>query len=362
MTQVHIVRERMANQFLTTPGFAKASEVVRAMGAVQAQDYSGAKWALSQRAAGTSDDVIEREISAGKILRTHVLRPTWHFVAPEDIRWMLALTGPRITSAMASYNRRLELTPAVLRRSNDAIANALCGGNHLTRAELGEVVSRTRLGRITGQRLGRVMMQAELDAVVCSGARRGNQFTYALLDERAPPTATLDRDEALLEMTRRYFTARGPATPRDFSWWSGLTVGNARRGIQIAGKELEQLSHDGHVYWFKPRARPAPKESPTVHLLPNYDEYFIGFRDRSAIAQRLGHTRLVTGGSALISHIVFVNGQIAGGWKRALRGNNVVIVLSLLSPVTRPELARITAAARKFGEFLAMPVDLQGGA
>ncbi len=359
MTQVHIVRERMANQFLTTPGFANASEVVRAMGAVQAQDYGGAKWALSQRAEGASDDVIEREISAGKILRTHVLRPTWHFVVPEDIRWMLALTGPRVTSAMASYNRRLELTPAVFRRSNEAITDALGGANHLTRAELGEALGRARLGEVTGQRLGHVLMQAELDAVVCSGARQGNQFTYALLDERVPPTAPLERDEALLELTRRYFAARGPATPRDFSWWSGLTVGDARRGIQIAGSGLHRLSHDGHDYWFKPRTRPAPKESPTVHLLPNYDEYFIGFRDRSAIAQRLGHTRLVTGGSALISHIVFVNGQIVGGWKRTFKGKNVVIAMSMLSPVNKPELARITAAARKFGAFLGMQVDLQ---
>ncbi|HXG73161.1 MAG TPA: winged helix DNA-binding domain-containing protein [Gemmatimonadaceae bacterium] len=361
MTQIQIVRERMANQFLTTPGFAKASEVVRAMGAVQAQDYSGAKWALSQRANGAPDDVIEREISAGRILRIHVLRPTWHFVAPEDIRWMLALTGPRVISAMASYNRRLELTPAVFRRANGALTDALRGGNHFTRAELGEVLSGARLGKMTGQRLGHVMMQAELEAVVCSGARRGNQFTYALLDERAPPAAALDRDEALLELTRRYFTARGPATPHDFSWWSGLTVGDARRGIDIAGAVLQQLSLDGHTYWFKPRARSAPRESPTAHLLPNYDEYFIGFRNRSAIGQRLGHQRPVTGGSALIAHIVFVDGQIVGGWKRVVQGGNVAIVLSLLLPVTRSEFARIAAAARRFGEFLGMPVDLQRG-
>jgi hypothetical protein len=357
---VDVVRERLANQFLTTRGFERPSEVVRALGAVQAQDYAGAKWALSQRARDATDAAIERELIAGAILRTHVLRPTWHFVAPEDIRWMLALTGPRVSAAMASYNRQLELTPAVFKRSNAALTKALRDGKHLTRAELRGYLERARIGTISGQRLGHLMMQAELEAVVCSGARRGKQFTYALLEERVPPAAPRERDEALLELTRRYFRARGPADAHDFAWWSGLRMADVKRGVQLAGRELEQVTLKERTFWFMPRAEPAPKASPTAHLLPNYDEYFIGFKDRSAIGQRLGDRRLVTIGDVLFVHIAFVDGQIVGGWNRAFTKTGVVVNLRLLTPLTKAEQKRVATAVRKFGEFLSAPVELRG--
>jgi hypothetical protein len=357
---VDVVRERLANQFLTTRGLERPSEVVRALGAVQAQDYSGAKWALSQRARDATDADIERELTDGAILRTHVLRPTWHFVAPEDIRWMLALTGPRISAAMAYYNRQLELTPAVFKRSNAVLTKALRDGKHLTRSELRGYLERARLGTISGQRLGHLMMQAELDAVVCSGARRGKQFTYALLEERVPPAAPLERDEALLELTRRYFRARGPANAHDFAWWSGLTMADVKRGVQLAGRDLEQVTLKERTFWFMSRAEPAPRASPTAHLLPNYDEYFIGFKDRSAIGQRLGGRRPVTLGDALFVHIVFVDGQIVGGWKRTFTKRGVIVNLRLLTPLAKAEQKRVATAVRKFGEFLTTPVELRG--
>ncbi|MEX2151938.1 MAG: winged helix DNA-binding domain-containing protein [Gemmatimonadaceae bacterium] len=355
---MNVVRERLANQYLTVPGLKTAGAVVRPMGAVQAQDYAGAKWALSQRARDASDAEIERELTEGCILRTHVLRPTWHFVAPEDIRWMLALTAPRVSAAMAYYNRQLELTPAVFRRSRAALAKTLSGGKHLTRTELRAVLERARIGKISGQRLGHLMMQSELDAVVCSGARRGKQFTYALLDERVPPAPPLERDQALLELTRRYFSTRGPASAHDFAWWSGLTIADVKRGIQIAGRELELLELGEKRYWFTPRTRSAPKESPTAHLLPNYDEYFIGFKDRGAIGQRLGDLKLITGGDALIAHIVFVDGQIVGGWKRTFDNQTVTVHLDLLTTLSGQERKRVAAAADKFGTFLGQPCQI----
>lgn len=182
-----VVPRRLAGQFLTTSRAARASDVVLALGAVQAQDYAGAKWALAQRTRGASDAEIEREVAEGRILRTHVLRPTWHFVAPQDIRWMLALTAPRVRAAMAYYDRKLELDAAVFRRSNHALTKALTGGKHLTRAELGTVLERAGVRITSGQRLGNLMLRAELDALVCSGPRRGKQFTHALLEELVPP-------------------------------------------------------------------------------------------------------------------------------------------------------------------------------
>lgn len=359
MDNREIVRRRLAGQLLTTTGLRKASDVVRALGAVQAQDYAGAKWALSQRTVGATDSEIELELTEGRILRTHVLRPTWHFVAPADIRWMLAFTAPRVNQAMAYYNRQLELTPAVFRRSHAAIARSLKGGRHRTRLQLRVVLERAGVTVATGQRLGHLMMQAELDAVICSGARRGKQSTYALLEERVPPAATLVRDEALLELTRRYFATRGPATAHDFSWWSGLTIADVRRGIQIAGSELERIEGSDKRYWLSTNGqqRRSPKRS--AHLLPNYDEYFIGFKDRSAIGQRIKSTKSVTGGNALIAHVIAVDGQLVGGWKRTAGKNGVSVEGELMARLTKEERAGVTAAAHRFGEFLGVPITVR---
>ena len=353
-----VVPRRLAGQLLTTPRATQASDVVRALGAVQAQDYGGAKWALAQRTRGATDAAIEREFSEGAILRTHVLRPTWHFVGPKDIRWMLALTAPRVRAAMAYYDRQLELDAGVFRRSNTAVTKALTGGKHLTRPELGTVLERAGVRITSGQRLGHLMLRAELDAVVCSGPRRGKQFTYALLEERVPPAAPLERDEALLKLTSRYFTTRGPASEQDFAWWSGLTMSDVKRGLQIAGRKLQHATLDGRDLWFA--ERPVLKASPRVYLLPNYDEYFIGYKDRSAIGQRLGAKKVATRGNAFMAHIVFVNGQLVGGWKRAFQGKAVVVELDLVTRLTRAERVRVAAAARRFGVFLGLPVTLRG--
>ena len=358
ISEPEVVPRRLAGQLLTTPRATNASDVVRALGAVQAQDYAGAKWALAQRTRGATDAGIEREFTEGAILRTHVLRPTWHFVVPRDIRWMLALTAPRVRAAMAYYDRQLELDAGVFRRSNTALTKALTGGKHLTRPELGTVLERAGVRITSGQRLGHLMLRAELDAVVCSGPRQGKQFTYALLEERVPPAAPLERDAALLKLTSRYFSTRGPATEQDFAWWSGLTMSDVKRGLQIAGRKLQRATIDGRDLWFAERT--VPKASPRVYLLPNYDEYFIGYKNRSAIAQRLGTTKMATRGNAFMAHVVFVNGQLVGGWKRVFQKKAVVVELDLVARLTRAERARVAVAARRFGVFLDLPVTLRG--
>lgn len=360
MSRDDIARRRLANQHLTAATLATPADVVRLLGAVQAQDYAGAKWAIALRTRGTVDGIVEQALTDGSIIRTHVLRPTWHFVAPADIRWMLALTAPRVKAAMAYYDRKLELDDALFRRSNAAIARALRDGKQLTRAELAEVLRRARIDVTGSQRLGHLMLRAELDGVVCSGARRGKQFTYALLEERVPPAAALDRDEALLELTKRYFATRGPATSKDFAWWSGLTVADAMKGVEMAGAALKREVVDDHVYWSDPSMRLRTRQSPTAYLLPNYDEYFIGFKDRSAIGQRLTSSELVTGGDALTTHVVVVDGQLVGGWKRTVTTKAVVLELSLLTRLAKLEERAVGAAADAYGRFLQLPVELRG--
>jgi len=357
---IDILQRRLATQHLLTPTLTDPADVVRRLGAVQAQDYGSAKWGVGTRTRGAVDAVVERAVNEGSILRTHVLRPTWHFVTPADIRWMLALTAPRIKAAMAYYDRQLELDAAVFQRSNSALSRALRDGTQLTRAELAQVFRGARVDATGSGRLGPLLMRAELEGIVCSGARRGKQSTYALLDERAPPAAPLGRDEALLDLTGRYFATRGPATRRDFAWWAGLTVADASRGVEIAGRRLERQVIGDETYWLEPAARPRRKRSPTAHLLPNYDEYFIGFKDRSAIGERLSLAEDAIVGDALRAHVIVVNGQLVGGWKRTLTKAALVVEVTLLVSLSKPERDAVDGAAQGLGAFLELPVEVRG--
>ena len=338
------------------------AEVVRALGAVQAQDFEGAKWALSMRTDGATNTALEREFDSGAILRTHVLRPTWHFVDPAEIRWLLALTGPRVLKTMAVYDRRLGLDEKVFRKSHAVLTRALRDGNFLTRSEL-KAVLEPKLGPLgTGveavQRAAHLMMRAELECVITSGPRKGKQLTYALFDERVPPAKALDRDEALLELTRRYFRTRGPATGNDFGWWSGLAMADVLRGLDLARTELESVTVNDRTYWRSGDASNRVKAS--AHLLPNYDEFFIGYRDRSAIGARLKSVKAVTGGSALIANVIAVDGQLVGGWRRSPAREGVRLKLELLDRLTSAEQKRVLDQVRLYKMFVGSPVEVQG--
>jgi hypothetical protein len=351
LTVAEIVRRRLAATFLSTPGPTSAAELVGAFGAVQSQDYGGAMWALGQRLRGSSERVLSHDFDAGRILRTHVLRPTWHFVTPRDIRWMLGLTAPRIKRILASYERKLGLTGTVLRRAHAAIGRALENGAHLTRAELSQALTRARVGPAKGQRLAHMMAHAELDALVCSGRRRGKEHTYALLDSRAPDATALTREESLRELGSRYFSTRGPATVHDFSWWSGLTVGDARRAVAMLDDRLVSATFDGRdMYFFDGDAPRIPRIPRAAQLLPNYDEYFIGYKDRSAIGRRMANLDKVSGGTALIAHVVFISGDLVGGWKRTPREKGA-ISLDLVTRVTAAERKLIASALRRLNTF-----------
>lgn len=358
MPKPDIAKQRLINQGLVKPTRDTASEVVAMLGAVQAQDYGTSKWGVAQRTRGLTDAEVEKEIDSGAIIRTHILRPTWHFVAAADIGWMLALSAPRVHQANAYWYRWLEVDAAVARRSRAVLTKALRDGKQLTRAELGQALTRARIQITTPQRLACIVMRAELDGVICSGARRGKQFTYALFEERVTQPAGLDRDAALFELARRYFTTRGPATVHDFAWWSGLTIAEAKRGVDGAASKLRHATTDGRSYWLPLAERAARIASPLAHLLPNYDEYFIGFKDRSAFGARLKTLGVEARTDALSGHILFVDGQIVAGWKRTLAGRSAVIELKSLIRLTERERRAVGVAGRRFGEFLGLPVKI----
>src|SRR5258708_35956811 len=234
LTNLDIAHRRLDHQNISEPELYKPYDVVNELGAVQAQDYLGALWALGLRIQNSTDAVIERAFAEGSILRTHVLRPTWHFVTPADIRWMLELTAPRVKGAIGFNCRRMSMDDAIFKRSRKALVAALRGGRQLTRDALRDAIQRAGIAT-DDVRLVLILMRAELDGVICSGARIGKQFTYALLDERVPRSQALTRDEALAELTRRYFTSRGPATGDDLVWWSGLTAADAQACLELMG-------------------------------------------------------------------------------------------------------------------------------
>ncbi len=358
MDNLEIARRRLANQHLLGAPFQTAHAVVDALGAVQAQDYNGAKWALGARMTNAREDALEQAFNAGEILRTHVLRPTWHFVTPADIRWMLELTAPRVHAFNAFLYRRMELDDAIFSRSNAALEKILRGGKHKTRAEVGAALTQNGIPVGESIRLGLLMMRAELDGIVCSGARKGKQFTYALLEERAPRAKKLKRDEALFELTRRYFATRGPATAHDFAWWSGLTVTDAKNGIASARSLLASETFGAQQYWFS-NATPARKNvSPRANLLPNYDEYFIGFKDRTALRERVFAHPASELNRALSSHIVFVNGQIVGGWKSTRTRDAVQVRVHLLDALRASEQHAVERAAAAYAKFLDTSLEL----
>jgi hypothetical protein len=353
MNNFDILRLRLYNQRLSTTMFKNPSDVVGWLGAVQSQDYAGAKWALGQRIKNATDYAIEQAFNEGSILRTHVMRPTWHFVKPEDIRWMLALTAPRILTLSATYFRKLELDNATFKRSNAVLIKALQGGKQLTRAELTSVLKQNGIASEDLLRFTYLIIYAELDGVICSGPRRGRQFTYALLDERVPNTRTLEHDEALAELAKRYFVSHGPATLQDFVWWSGLTMADARKGLDSIRSNLISEVENGQTYWFA-NSTTTRVPSPTVHLLPDYDEYTVGYTDRRAIFDASHTKKLDSRGSELAQYTIVLDGHIAGTWKRTLKKSEVVIEVAPFSALTKAEKGAAADAAERYGKFLGL--------
>jgi len=361
MTSVtDLAARRLHSQWLSGEQGASAVDVVRWLTCVQSQDYAGARWAIGQRTNGTTEADIDQLFDAGAILRTHILRPTWHFVLPDDIHWLLELTGPRVRVGLASRYRQLGIDGGLVARASAAFRAALSGGRNLTRPQLGAVLQAAGI-LPEGQRLPHLLMRAELDGLITSGPRHGKHHTYALLEERAPNVRSLNREQALAELAWRYFRSHGPAQLRDFVWWSGLTATDGRTGIALAGAALAHEMVDGRNYWFDAGADPAPDASPLAHLLPNFDEYTVGYRDRTAAVDpvRPFDPALFSFGS-ILSNIVTVGGRVRGAWRRTAVGSGVRIELRLLDRLGPDEAIAVARAGDRMGRFLTQPVELTG--
>lgn len=351
--------ERLHNQQISQHTFESAADVVQWLGAVQSQDYPGAAWALGIRIPGLTQPQVDQAFQDGAILRTHLLRPTWHFVSPQDIRWLLMLTAPRVHQLNGTYYRKSELDEATLRRSHEIITRALEGGKHLTRTELGEALTQAGVNAGDGLRLGYIMMHAELDGLICSGGKRGKQFIYALLEERVPSVKVLTQDEALAELTLRFYASHGPASVKDFSGWSGLTMADVKRGIEMLGSKLLSENIDGQTYWFTEQGNARDEPSPTVHLLPNYDEYISGYTDKSALFDPANSDKMDASRNIVYGHFIMIDGEIVGTWRRVFEKRKVIIESKPFHPLSEAEQRAFAQAADRYGAFLGMDVEIR---
>jgi hypothetical protein len=353
----HIARSRLANHGIANPTFAQPGDVVTWLGAVQAQDYGGALWAIGQRMTGATELSIEQAIAERAIVRTWPMRGTLHFVAARDVRWLLALLTPRVIAHSAGRYRQLELDEATFARSKEVFARALQGGKQLTRAEMLEGLEQAGIPT-AGQRGYHLLGRAAQDGLICFGTRRGKQQTFTLLDEWVPLTGSLPREEALAELTRRYFTSHGPATVHDLMNWAGLTSAEAETGLAAAGKTLIRETIADRVCWMPCNAPEINHVTPSVHLLPGFDEYLLGYRDRSAVLDPANAQRICPGGNGMFNPTIVIDGIVAGTWRRTLKATAVVIETTPFRPLTAAEDEALDAAADRYGRFLGLPVAL----
>ncbi len=356
-----IVARRLRAQRLTGALCVAPEEAVGRLLGVQAQDFGPATWAVGARVAGATAASVEEAFDAGRILRTHVLRPTWHFVLPADVRVLLTATAPRIRARDARRYRELGLDEGTLRRAGEVFSAALRGGHALTRAELALELERSGISS-GGQRLPYLLMSAELDALICSGPRRGRQQTYMLLRERAPGAGDLPRREALGELAARFFAGHGPATVKDLAWWAGLTQAEVRAGIAVAGRRLRREEAGGLELWQAADGDEVPGVPGSagvsvVHLVQGYDEIIMGFADTRWLLARPGSS-WVAATPPVGRLVILLDGRVGGFWRRTLEARRVVVEAELIDVWSRAAREALRAEAARFGAFLGLPAEL----
>jgi hypothetical protein len=321
MTLNDIAKLRLINQQISRQKFRSPKALLKWMGAMQAQDYAMSKWAVGTRLKNFTEKKVEAALNKGEIIRTHVLRPTWHLVPAEDIYWMLELTAPKILANMKRRHKELGLSDSTLSKATAIIKKALTKSPFLTREELAGLISKAKI-KTTENRLSHLLLYAELKGLICNGPVHHKKQTYALLPKRVKRGKKLTREKALAELAKRYFQSHGPATADDFSWWSGLTPREAKQGIALVKPALDTVTIGTKTFYFKKSTGNKAKSS--FHLLPAFDEFIISYKDRSATLDPKHRSRSISF-NGIFKPIIIHNGRVIGLWKRNLKKGTVII-------------------------------------
>ena len=352
---MNIARTRLYSQHISTADFTTAADVVAWMGAMQAQDYPGALWAIALRTRSLTRADIELAIAKRSIVRTWPMRGTLHFLAAQDARWMVDLLAPRSTAAAAGRRRQLEITEEVIAKSKRIISRALAGNRCLTRAQLCTLLDQHGIAT-AGQRGIHILRHLSETGLLCFGPHSGKQPTFVLADDWLPRTAPKEREEALDELTKRYFTSHGPASLKDFSGWANLTLGDAKLGLHHAKASLASETVGGVEYWFSPAAKPAGQGT---FLLPGFDEYMLGYKDRSAALPAQYADRIVPGGNGMFLSTLVINGRVAGTWRRQTRAKSQTLTILPFETLTPSQLAAIMPPLKRYQDYSGLETLLQ---
>jgi hypothetical protein len=356
VTSSDIAQRRLHNQSIAPAVSVTPGDAVKRLVAVQAQYYGSALWAVGLRMNSPAVQSVEQAIRDGRIVRTWPMRGTLHFVAAEDVRWMLALLAPRVLAGAARRHQQLDLDEATFARAETLFAGALQGGRQLTRAEMMEVLEQGGIAS-TGQRGYHILGWAAQRGLICFGPRQGKHDTFVLLDDWLPDAKTLGQEEALAELVKRYFSGHGPATIQDLVRWTGLTATDAKAGLKTVESQLEHEMVGGQTYWCSPSWSGSKEASPTAYLLPAFDEYLLGYKDRSAVLDP-AHARKVLPGGGMFKPIIVIDGQVVGTWKRTLRKTKVLVNFHPFEAFSPDQMEAAVAAAEPYGRFLGLPVEI----
>jgi len=355
MRDLDIARWRLRSQHLVLPYAGSAADVVSSLLAVQAENRSQAAWAVASRTQRADGADLADLVDSGAVVRTHVLRPTWHFVRAEDIGWLLELTGPRIRRITEQQLRNAHgLDERAMGHAIDAVTQTLATSGHLTRSQLSDELRERGAGG-NGQLVMILLAHAELDGLICSGRVVKGEHTYALMSERVSAPRRLSRDEALAELALRYFTGHGPATERDLTYWASLTLTDVRAGLRQVRDQLDSFTRDGRTYWHAPGEPPGGPLQPAGHLLQVLDETYRGFQDSRWVLDAAGvvpRTREAATGMAL------VDGQLLASMRRTIAGDHVRFDLRPYQALTAEQVSALEEAAMRYGKFLHLAARL----
>lgn len=358
MTESDIGRLRLYAQQVAVHQFRTPAELVRYMGAMQAQDYSGAKWAIGARIPGVTEADIERSVANREIGRTWPQRGTIHFVAPDEIGWRLSLTSERILRSAKRRHENLGLTQTDFDKAWELFQIALSGDKQLSRPAMMQVLENGGIST-AGQRGYHILWYLAQTGYLCFGPLQGKQPTFALLSEWVPNMPEIPRTEALKRLTESYFISHGPATMQDLMWWSGITAAEIKVGLELAMPELTSLDIAGKTYWMSRSLTDVDISKQSVYLLPQFDEYLLGYKDRSHVLDAEHFNFIVPGGNGVFSPLLVIDGQIRGTWRRTNKKNEIIVELSPFNPLTVDQNQAVSTAVTSYASYMDLPVTIK---
>lgn len=357
MIESDIARLRLQAQQIAVHQFQTPAELVRHMGAIQAQDYAGSKWAIGARLPNVTEADVEKAVANREILRTWPQRGTIHFVVPDEVRWRLSLTSERILRSAKRRHENLSLTQADFDKALDLFRAALHGDKQLSRPDMMKVLEDGGIST-AGQRGYHILWYLAQTGHLCFGPLQGKQPTFALLDEWVPSMPEMPREEALKRLTTTYFRSHGPATVQDLMWWSGITATEIKMGLELAKSELTSVDIDGRIYWMARDLPDMMPSKPSVYLLPPFDEYLLGYKDRTHVLDAKHFNLVVPGGNGVFSPLLVIDGKIQGIWRKTVKKNEIIVKLSPFTRLTSMQNETISGALTSYGNFMGMSARL----